>query len=84
MNFSNVKNELYTLGDCFCIDIGNCERTHFVIYLQISEDKQTGNNFMLKFRKNLIVKQVSEASTEMCPLKIGVPKLEIDGGKFNS
>ena len=39
---------------------------------------------MLKFRKNLIVKQVSEAFTEMCPLKIGVPKLEIDGGKFNS
>ena len=39
---------------------------------------------MLKFRKNLIVKQVSEASTEMWTLKIGVPKLEIDGSKFNS
>ena len=33
---------------------------------------------MLKFRKNVIVKQVSEASAEMCALKIGVPKLEID------
>ena len=33
---------------------------------------------MLKFRKNLIVKQVSEASAQMCALKIGVPKLEIE------
>ena len=39
---------------------------------------------MLKFRKNLIVKQVSEASAQMFSLKIGVPKLEIDRGKCNS
>ena len=39
---------------------------------------------MSKLRKNLIVKQVSEASTEMCSLKIGVPKLETDKVKFNS
>ena len=39
---------------------------------------------MLKFRKKLIVKKVLEASTEMCSLKIVVPKLEIGGGKFIS
>ena len=33
---------------------------------------------MSKFRKNLIVKQVSEASAQMCALKISVPKLEIE------
>ena len=39
---------------------------------------------MLKFRKNLIVKQISKASIEMCSLKISVPKLEVNRGKFNS
>lgn len=39
---------------------------------------------MLKFRKNLIAKQVSRASTKMYSLKIGAPKLEIDGGPINS
>ena len=39
---------------------------------------------MLKFRKNLIAKQVSGASTKMYSLKIGAPKLEIDGGPINS
>ena len=48
------------------------------LYLQLFHPK------ILKFRKNLIVKQVLEASTEMCFLKIDVPKLEIDGGTFNS
>ena len=48
------------------------------LYLQLFHPK------ILKFRKNLIVKQVLEASTEMCFLKIDVPNLEIDGGTFNS
>ena len=48
------------------------------LYLQLFHPK------ILKFRKNLIVKQVLEASTKMCFLKIDVPKLEIDGGTFNS
>ena len=37
---------------------------------------------MLKFRKNLIVNQISKASIEMCSLKISVPKLEVNRGKF--
>lgn len=37
---------------------------------------------MLKFRKNLIVKKVSEACIKKFFLEIGVPKLEIDGGTF--